>query len=214
MFCFLVVSGCALVAPVAAATRIIELPAEVARLKASTLAGYSIAREKCGICHSADYILYQPPQMTQAQWATEMQKMQHSYGAPIDAGEIRLLGIYLAAVYGDASSVSASDRQLTLSQVAPNAAAPGEGASAGDAAAQGLLTANGCLACHGLNQKVVGPAYHTVAAKYRHDPQAVSKVTVNIRSGGSGKWGTVPMPPFPGLSQEQLQTLARFVLAQ
>ena len=93
-----------------AAGKKIELPAETAQLKPSALAGYSIARGKCSICHSLDYILYQPPQMSQAQWTAEVQKMQRSYGAPLDANEIKLVGIYLATVYGDSSSVSASDR--------------------------------------------------------------------------------------------------------
>jgi len=44
----------------------------------------------------------------------EMQKMQHSYGAPIDSEEIKLLGIYLTVAYGDASSVNADDRKLKL----------------------------------------------------------------------------------------------------
>jgi hypothetical protein len=112
--CLVVSACCAVLAQAPAATRTIELPPETARLKPSTLAGYSIAQSKCGICHSLDYILYQPPQMTQAQWAAEVQKMQHSYGAPIDPDEIKLLAVYLTSVYGDASSVSDSDRKLTL----------------------------------------------------------------------------------------------------
>lgn len=107
----IVVSSYALSGEVGAATRAIELPPETAQLKPSALPGYSIARGKCGICHSFDYILYQPPQMSQVQWTAEAQKMQRSYGAPLDADEIRLVGIYLATVYGDASTVSASDRQ-------------------------------------------------------------------------------------------------------
>jgi hypothetical protein len=101
-----VFSCCALSGQIDAATRTIELPPETAQLKPSALAGYPIAREKCGICHSFDYILYQPPQMSQSQWTAEVQKMQRSYGAPLDADEIRLVGIYLATVYGDAASVS------------------------------------------------------------------------------------------------------------
>lgn len=108
--CLAVVSYCVLLAQAAAATKTIELPPETAQLIPSTLPGYSIARQKCGICHSADYILYQPPGMTQAQWTAEVQKMQHAYGAPIDPSEIKLLGVYLTVVYGDVSSVSAGDR--------------------------------------------------------------------------------------------------------
>jgi hypothetical protein len=113
MSCIVVVSSYTIFGQVDAATRSIELPPETAQLKPSTLAGYPIARGKCAICHSLDYILYQPPKMTQAQWTAEAQKMQRSYGAPLDPEEIRLVGIYLATTYGDASSVSATDRQAS-----------------------------------------------------------------------------------------------------
>jgi hypothetical protein len=113
IWCFAVVSGFLISGQVDAVTKTIVLPAETAQLKPSDLAGYALARAKCAICHSADYIQYQPPQMSQAQWTAEVQKMQRSYGAPIDPDEIRLIGIYLATVYGDASSVSAGDRPAT-----------------------------------------------------------------------------------------------------
>jgi cytochrome c len=92
----------------------LELPPETAKLKPSSLAGYTIAAQKCGICHSADYISYQPPGMSKAQWTGEVQKMQRIYGAPLDDNEIQLLGIYLAATYGDAATVTAEDRTLTV----------------------------------------------------------------------------------------------------
>ena len=97
----------------------IHLPPETAQLKPSELPGFVVAAQKCSLCHSADYINFQPPGMTKAQWTAEMVKMQHTYGAPIDAGEIKLLAIYLAATYGDASTVSAEDRSLTLTTPAP-----------------------------------------------------------------------------------------------
>src|SRR5262249_34929776 len=69
----------------------IALPPETAQLKPSALPGYALARDKCAICHSVDYIQYQPPQMSQAQWTAEVQKMQRSYGALLDADEIKLI---------------------------------------------------------------------------------------------------------------------------
>ncbi len=92
-------------APAAAGARAVHditLPAETAVLRPSALPGYTIAVQKCGICHSADYINLQPPHMSLAQWTAEMSKMQHAYGAPIDESEIELLGVYFAAAYGDA----------------------------------------------------------------------------------------------------------------
>jgi hypothetical protein len=93
----------------AASPKTIALPGETAKLRQSALPGYTVASQKCLICHSVDYINYQPPGMTEAQWTAEMVKMQHLYGAPIDEQEIKLLATYLATMYGDAKSVSAAD---------------------------------------------------------------------------------------------------------
>ena len=197
----------------------IVLPPETAVLKNSTLPGYHIATQKCGICHSADYINLQPPRMSLTQWTSEMTKMQHAYGAPIDEMEIKLLGIYLASAYGDETTVTAADAALTLPETAMAASAtpavPRAGGDSGAAIdAHSVIDRNGCLGCHALQQKVVGPAYHDVAVKYLSDPQAVSKVEANIRAGGVGRWGAIPMPPFPNLSPQELQVLADFVLKQ
>lgn len=205
----------ALLGSAGAAPADINLPGETAKLRASTLPGYGVASQKCGICHSADYVQYQPPQMTKAQWTAEMTKMQHVYGAPISDDDIKLLGIYLAATYGDASTVTADDKAAKPTIVAapaPAAAAPSPGENKVDV--QALLTSNGCLACHALDHKVVGPGYHDVAVKYKADAQAVAHVTSSIQKGGSGKWGPVPMPPFPGLSEKDAKALATYVLAQ
>ena len=204
--------GCALsvacMATMGAPTKDIQLPAETAVLRHSPLAGYAVATQKCTICHSADYISFQPPAMTKTQWTGEMTKMQHVYGAPIDADEIKLLGIYLAATYGDATTVTAEDRALALPVSATSAPV------AVNVDVHALLDTNGCLACHALDHKVVGPAYHDVATKYKGDAGAAGKVEASIRNGGSGKWGPVPMPGFASLSDEQLKALAQFVLAQ
>ena len=88
-------------------------------LRPSTLLGYQIAQAKCGICHSADYVNLQPPGMTLAQWTTEMIKMQHAYGAPIDEAEIKLLAVYLASLYGDPTTVPAD--AMPAPQAAPAA---------------------------------------------------------------------------------------------
>ena len=77
-----------------------------------------------------------------------------------------------------------------------------------------MLGANGCLACHAIESKVVGPAFHDVAAKYHGDSQAASKLAKSILEGSSGRWGQVPMPPNSALDAEQAKALAEFVLKQ
>lgn len=78
----------------------INLPAADFTLRASTLPGYTLASQKCVICHSTDYISFQPPGMTLAQWTGEMQKMRAAYGAPLVDAEVELIGAYLAVAYG------------------------------------------------------------------------------------------------------------------
>ena len=201
----------------------IVLPAETVKLKPSSLAGYAVAQQKCAICHSADYIAYQPPGMSQTQWTAEMAKMQKVYGAPISDDEIKLLGIYFAATYGDGKDISAADLAAVLTPSstldAPAALQQISSASTADVSArdmhvQALLTNNACLGCHAVNQKIVGPAYHDVAAKYRADPNAITKLQASIKAGGVGKWGQVQMPPSPQLTDAEVSALATFVMQQ
>ncbi|MGV8942867.1 c-type cytochrome [Thermomonas sp.] len=199
------------------------VPTDSLMLKPSKLAGYAVAQQKCAICHSADYIAYQPPGMNQAQWTAEMAKMQHSYGAPISDNEIKLLGVYLAATYGDGKDISAADLAAivtpTTTMDAPAAVRRGSSAAPADASAgamdvQALLTDNACLGCHAVDQKIVGPAYHEVAAKYHADPNAITKLQASIKAGGVGKWGQVPMPAFAQLTDDEVRALATFVMQQ
>lgn len=191
-----------------AAVHSIDLPAETAALRPSDLPGASMAARACAICHSADYIQYQPPGMSLSQWTDEVTKMQHSYGAPISANEVKAIGAYLAVAYGSAKATDAD----VLAASAPGVP-PAPTASNG-IDVKGLLTANNCLACHGIDQKIVGPAYHDVAAKYRGDSEAVAKLKKSILSGSSGKWGPIPMPPNTGVTEVQAAALAAFILKQ
>lgn len=61
-----------------------------------------------------------------------------------------------------------------------------------------LAQKSGCMACHQVAAKVVGPAYKDVAKKYAGDAGAVDKLTKKVIAGGKGVWGEVPMPPKGG----------------
>ena len=202
---------------VAAAPNEIRLPPETAKLRSSKLPGYALATQKCAICHSADYINFQPPGMNQVQWTAEVAKMQHAFGAPISDDEVKQIGAYLAVAYGaakatDPSVMAASSAPKPAVATASPAAATANTSAAIDV--QALLNANACLGCHAIDKKVVGPAYRDVAAKYKGDAQALAKLEASIRQGGVGKWGQVPMPPSASLSGAQAKALAEFVLKQ
>ena len=75
-----------------------------------------------------------------------------------------------------------------------------------------LATKNACTACHAVNKKLVGPAYQEVAKKYASQKDAAAMLAKSIKAGGSGKWGPVPMPAQPALSDADALTLAQWVL--
>ncbi|HYA96287.1 MAG TPA: c-type cytochrome [Terriglobales bacterium] len=86
-------------------------------------------------------------------------------------------------------------------------------ALADDAAA--LAKKSGCMTCHAVDKKVVGPAYKDVAKKYKGNPNAVAILVKKVSDGGSGVWGPIPMPPNkPKVSEADIKTLVNWVLSQ
>jgi cytochrome c len=71
----------------------------------------------------------------------------------------------------------------------------------------------GCTNCHKIDKKVVGPAWQDVAAKYKGDGEAAARLSAKIVKGGSGVWGTIPMPANPKLSDAEVKELVTFILA-
>ena len=104
------------------------------------------------------------------------------------------------------------------SQPAPAPAAPAPAApmatataSAGDPKA--LAQSKGCLNCHQIEMKVVGPAYKDVAAKYKGDAGALDRLAAKVQSGGVGAWGQIPMPP-NNVTDAEARQLVSWVLSQ
>jgi cytochrome c len=77
-----------------------------------------------------------------------------------------------------------------------------------------LAQKSGCTACHSVEKKVVGPSYKEVAAKYKGDPKAQAMLETKVKNGGMGVWGQVPMPPNSSVSDADIKTLVKWVLAQ
>src|SRR3954468_15307331 len=72
-----------------------------------------------------------------------------------------------------------------------------------------LAKAKNCLACHSVATKVVGPAYKDVAAKYAGQKDAEDKLVQKVIKGGTGVWGTVPMPANPQVTEAEARTLVK-----
>ena len=94
-----------------------------------------------------------------------------------------------------------------------------------------LAKKSGCLACHSVEKKVVGPAWQDVADKYKGQSEISATLTdgsvvkgspkevltQKVHKGGKGNWtavtGGVPMPPYsPRVSDEDISKLVDFVL--
>lgn len=77
-----------------------------------------------------------------------------------------------------------------------------------------LAKAKNCMACHAVDQKLVGPSYKEVAAKYAGNKDAAAMLAAKVQKGGVGTWGQIPMPANPQVSDAEAKTLVDWVLAQ
>ena len=84
-----------------------------------------------------------------------------------------------------------------------------EGASV-TAAAIALTQKHTCLACHGMDSKLVGPSFRDVAKKHAGRSDGVAYLAGKIKSGGSGAWGGIPMPP-QTLGDTDAQAIAQWL---
>jgi len=77
-----------------------------------------------------------------------------------------------------------------------------------------LAQEKGCLSCHDITAKKIGPAFQEVSKKYKGDANAEKALAGKIKAGGSGVWGAIPMPPQSTLSDEDAQALVKWVMSQ
>ena len=155
--------------------------------------GVELTTARCVICHDAQHITR--TKLSRGEWEFNIRNMIER-GAPIAANEIGPILEYLATYYNR--------------DVAPPLAAP---ASSVDPVTN-LLIVHGCVACHQADKRVVGPSFREIAAKYAADSGAGSRLAAKTKQGGSGIWGSVPMPPHPGVPDADLQQLVNWILRQ
>lgn len=81
-------------------------------------------------------------------------------------------------------------------------------------ASEALATQHGCLNCHQVSGKLVGPSFKAIAEKYGGQAAAPKSLVSKLASGSSGVWGAIPMPPMAGISADDSSALIAWVLAQ
>jgi len=90
------------------------------------------------------------------------------------------------------------------------AAAAPVAAKSADGGAFALAKQHGCVACHGLDKKLVGPSFVEIAKKQGARADAMEYLAGRIKAGGSGVWGPIPMPP-QTLGDADAQAIARWL---
>jgi cytochrome c551/c552/cytochrome c553 len=99
---------------------------------------------------------------------------------------------------------AASSAASVVAAVAPTSA-PGSAMLA-------LLQQNACLACHGVDTKVMGPSFVAVRGKYAGDASAPATLAGKVKNGSSGTWGAVPMPAQGHLKDEDVKAMVGWIL--
>lgn len=179
----------------------ISLPMDNTKLKPSTLPGYGLAQAKCHLCHSVDYVMYQPPEMDLKEWTGEMYKMRNAYGAPISLGEAKIIAAYLSVAYGSSKETDEEIMALTKLANTKKIYHPD------NLDVLSLLSDNGCLTCHkdseALSLKTL--SFKEIRSKYEEMDNAVDRLGVAIKLGGLG----MPKPP---INRHESEAIAKYIL--
>ncbi len=75
-----------------------------------------------------------------------------------------------------------------------------------------LIAKSDCLTCHKVSEKVTGPAYKDVAAKYENTDENVTLLAGKVIKGGSGVCGAIPMTPHAALSEADAKQMVKYIL--
>lgn len=78
-------------------------------------------------------------------------------------------------------------------------------------ASEDLAKGKNCFGCHSVANKMVGPAFKEVAAKYKGDKKAAATLAAKVKAGGVGAWGQIPMPP-NNVSDAESKQLVNWIL--
>tara|TARA_B100000686_G_scaffold205766_1_gene212604 strand:+ start:1568 stop:1879 length:312 start_codon:yes stop_codon:yes gene_type:complete len=76
-----------------------------------------------------------------------------------------------------------------------------------------LASGSGCMNCHMVDAKMVGPGFKQVAAKYKSDAGAAASLFGKVKNGTKGTWGPIPMPPNANVSDDNIKKLVAWILS-
>lgn len=133
---------------------------------------------------------------------------------------MRVVGIFLLMLLvacgngtGNEAAAPAAENEMNEAKESPESSANDVSKDPVYKKGLGLIAKSDCLTCHKVDEKLVGPSYREVAEKYAGAPNdVVTALAEKIIKGGVGNWGNVPMLPHPAISQEDAETMVRYIL--
>lgn len=114
------------------------------------------------------------------------------------------VALFLAACGGGSSDTSETS---TTSAPAPAAAKPAM--DPGELA----IVKSDCIGCHHKENKIIGPTYQEIAAKYPSTDENITLLASKIIKGGKGVWGTVPMTPHAKITEDEAKVMVKYILS-
>lgn len=133
-------------------------------------------------------------------------------------GEVRLSSEMPAYAVDQHGNLADQRRALGAIEGVKTAAAEPASPKAGAKPAAGLDLAKrfGCLACHAIDTRLVGPGFREIAARYGRDggrpADAEVRLVAKVKAGGVGAWGDVPMPGQPQVGAADSRAIVQWIL--
>lgn len=76
-----------------------------------------------------------------------------------------------------------------------------------------LIVKSDCVGCHKRDEKMIGPSYEEIAAKYPSNDENINLLADKIIKGGKGVWGAIPMTPHLKITEDEAKLMAKYILS-
>jgi len=189
----------------------------------------------CDGCHGGGALGWQGPSLADGRWRYGgaddeifssiyygRPKGMPAYGGVLGADGVWTIVAYLTSLpvpdavptqsYESPPATSLTQTSVPTTGEPVGVAAASSRSSVDEQAGEALMTKYGCVACHAVGHKIVGPAFRDVAAKYRNNSDALVALSRKVTDGSVGVWGQIPMPANT-VPEPAIHTLLMWVLS-
>ena len=187
------------------------------------------ASMSCDGCHGAGATGWEAPSLVDGRWrygGADDEVFRSIFygrpkGMPAYGGVLGAEGVWMIVSYLKSQPVPAVVPTTNYDDLAKPAATETASAipSQGNASERqqptdprAKLAQYGCIACHAVDRKVVGPAFRDVAARYRDQQGAAQTLEAKVKNGGAGVWGNIPMPPNSAAADADVREIVNWIL--